>query len=432
MRRATPFSGKKKKAQLQEKRNRKAEEHEFDSKPIIINQGGKAKSLVSQWDTKTDLVKTGPRYNQEYQEPITRNPPKSLEVSFDQIHRDITSRFVIPSRPHWSFGMSKEDLEVQEQAYFQQWQDDIYRIAKEAGDEKQLSYFEHNLEVWRQLWRVCEMAQVVVVVVDIRHPVLHLPPSLYQFVNDELRKPMCIALMKTDLVPPSVLQAWKDYILANFPEAHLAPLSIYNEEDFGDRRAKRYKSAAGVDVLVEMIQSFSDPKYAKEWAKFKADRLHSEDKPETVSAGEFAEKEYFTIGFIGHPNAGKSSLINSIVGKKVVSASRTPGHTKHFQTIHLTSHIRVCDCPGLVFPMLVPKWLQILSGIYNVAQVKDPYEPILHLAEHIDLAKLLKLSGDSNPSVLGLCESVAIQKGFYTAKAARPDVYRAGTLLSYV
>ena len=39
-------------------------------------------------------------------------------------------------------------------------------------------------------------------------------------------------------------------------------------------------------------------------------------------------------------------------GKKVVSTSRTPGHTKHFQTILLTNDIVLVDCPGLVFPAL--------------------------------------------------------------------------------
>ena len=39
----------------------------------------------------------------------------------------------------------------------------------------------------------------------------------------------------------------------------------------------------------------------------------------------------FAAGLIGQPNAGKSTILNSIVGRKVVSVSRTPGHTKHFQ-----------------------------------------------------------------------------------------------------
>lgn len=32
-----------------------------------------------------------------------------------------------------------------------------------------------------------------------------------------------------------------------------------------------------------------------------------------------------TIGMVGQPNAGKSSLINSLVGRRVVSVSKTPG-----------------------------------------------------------------------------------------------------------
>ena len=65
--------------------------------------------------------------------------------------------------------------------------------------------------------------------------------------------------------------------------------------------------------------------------------------------------------FSGYPNVGKSSLMNGLVGHKVVSVSKTPGHTKHFQTIYLTPHVKLCDCPGLVFPSLVPKSLQAWS-----------------------------------------------------------------------
>jgi ribosome biogenesis GTPase A len=60
---------------------------------------------------------------------------------------------------------------------------------------------------------------------------------------------------------------------------------------------------------------------------------------------------------------GKSSLLNGLMGRKVVSTSRTPGHTKHFQTIFLTKTVRLVDCPGLIFPSLVPKELQVCDGL---------------------------------------------------------------------
>lgn len=88
---------------------------------------------------------------------------------------------------------------------------------------------------------------------------------------------------------------------------------------------------------------------------------------------------------------GKSSLLNGLMGKKVVSTSRTPGHTKHFQTIFLTPNIRLCDSPGMVFPSCVPKQLQVLSGIYPVAQVREPFTAIGYLAERVPLVPVLKL-----------------------------------------
>lgn len=162
-------------------------------------------------------------------------------------------------------------------------------------------------------------------------------------------------------------------------------------------------------------------------------RLDSEFKSTQKSVSDTKDEKQFTIGFIGQPNVGKSSLINSIFGKTVVSASKTPGHTKHFQTLHLSSCIRVCDSPGLVFPSIIEKNLQILSGIYNIAQVKDPYGPILYLSKRVDLFKVLKIpkSNDSDQpdSVFYICEEYAKKIGFFTSKAGRPDTYRAANLI---
>ncbi len=73
-----------------------------------------------------------------------------------------------------------------------------------------------------------------------------------------------------------------------------------------------------------------------------------------------AAASMITVGLIGHPNVGKSSLINGMVSRHVVSTSRTPGHTKYYQHIPITRELRLMDCPGLVFPAAdVPKALQV-------------------------------------------------------------------------
>lgn len=60
-----------------------------------------------------------------------------------------------------------------------------------------------------------------------------------------------------------------------------------------------------------------------------------------------------TIGMVGYPNVGKSSVINVLCGKKLVGVDSRPGKTKNFQTIFLEKDLLLCDCPGLVFPSVV-------------------------------------------------------------------------------
>ena len=76
------------------------------------------------------------------------------------------------------------------------------------------------------------------------------------------------------------------------------------------------------------------------------------------------------LGFVGHPNVGKSSLLNSIMGHKVVSVKNTPGHTKILQTIILDAKTCLCDSPGVVFPRLDTKLEeQVIGGLVPLAQV---------------------------------------------------------------
>ncbi|CAJ0871658.1 8098_t:CDS:2 [Entrophospora sp. SA101] len=60
-------------------------------------------------------------------------------------------------------------------------------------------------------------------------------------------------------------------------------------------------------------------------------------------------KTSITVGVIGFPNVGKSSLINSLKRAKVCGVGASPGSTKSMQEIHLDKNIKLLDCPGIVF-----------------------------------------------------------------------------------
>jgi large subunit GTPase 1 len=53
-------------------------------------------------------------------------------------------------------------------------------------EEKQLllTPFERNIQVWRQLWRVIERSDVVVQIVDARHPMFFRSTDLVTYVNE--------------------------------------------------------------------------------------------------------------------------------------------------------------------------------------------------------------------------------------------------------
>ncbi|KAJ3151617.1 Guanine nucleotide-binding-like protein 1 [Geranomyces michiganensis] len=541
-RKKTPFSQKAKKQQLKDKRARNAErddawgweddelapavrpghgQHNIVDKSTTViftesgseantesaSEGGKvaAEAAYGKGELESVFAKLPPdvidRRKKESTLPLVRLPASALEVSFEDLYT-ADAVIDIPKRPAWSYGESKQELEEREELYFKKWMSDVYR--KHRADE--LSYFEHNLEVWRQLWRVVEISDIILFIVDVRHPVLHFPPSLYDYVVKELNRKLVLVFNKIDLVTPETLDAWTRYFLSVFPQLTIARFSQYAKEEFlqsdeyapvkprGKRSHKTTTRAVGIP---EILKACRDVHLVKsgvrvEWqelidravveAKKRDEEARQKEEDQTqgkrrrrlarmgekseledgdISGSETDESsdeadtsvepdtslsesamgephsEWVTLGLIGHPNVGKSSLINGLMGKKVVSTSRTPGHTKHFQTIHLTANVRLCDCPGLVFPSIVPKPLQILSGMYRISQVQEPYTAVAYLAARVPLETILALhhpDQDERPegwewSAWKICEAFAWQRGFLTSRAARPDVYRAANMI---
>lgn len=61
-------------------------------------------------------------------------------------------------------------------------------------------------------------------------------------------------------------------------------------------------------------------------------------------------KTSITVGLIGFPNVGKSSVINSLCRVRAAKVGATPGVTKSAQEIHLDKRVKLLDTPGIVFP----------------------------------------------------------------------------------
>src|SRR4051794_1672441 len=53
-------------------------------------------------------------------------------------------------------------------------------------------------QVWRQLWRVCELCDLLILSADARHPMFHFPPSLYRYVVEKHNKPFVLVLNKVN------------------------------------------------------------------------------------------------------------------------------------------------------------------------------------------------------------------------------------------
>lgn len=86
-----------------------------------------------------------------------------------------------------------------------------------------------------------------------------------------------------------------------------------------------------------------------------------------------SSRKQISVGFIGYPNTGKSSIINTLRKKKVCKTAPIPGETKVWQYITLMKRIYLIDCPGIVPPSGTDTPEEILlRGVVRVENVENP------------------------------------------------------------
>ncbi|KAF8913137.1 hypothetical protein CPB84DRAFT_1760427 [Gymnopilus junonius] len=439
--------------------------------------------------------------------PLLRLIPDEKAISPKFLQDGETDPLSCPRRPKWRYDMSKLEVERNEEGLFrkyiaqtdqalEKWQNMAHHNDAGSGMPRSPSYFERNLEVWRQFWRVAEISQIILLLLDSRCPILHYPPSLSNYLADQK---VILVLTKVDISGPVRVQHWLDYIKRRHPGSRVVQVESYAEKEgqVDHTGRKQYEPCIPLQFRAALIDAIKDahselleppqrvaskPDRLKDWipsVKKHIDwdgLLRAKGSKVGIAVGGAAvplpkspegdgqngnspiqEPSHLTIGLIGQPNVGKSSLLNALFGTQKVRASKTPGKTKHFQTLFWTDDVRLVDCPGLVMPNYVPMEMQVLSGILPISRVSAVPACIHFAAQLLPLERIynlihpsttlppvedkrtwrdnrkpeenIKNSEQTNWTAMDILTAYADAKGWVTAKAGRPDIHRAGNAI---
>lgn len=177
--------------------------------------------------------------------------------------------------------------------------------------------------------QVAEAADVILYVLDARDP----EGTRSKDVEREIMaanggsKRLILILNKIDLVPPPVLKAWLVHLRRYFPTLPLkASNGAPNAHSF-DHKQLTVKGTS--ETLFKALKSYASGKQLK---------------------------RSITVGVIGYPNVGKSSVINALTARLNKGSSNAcptgaeAGVTTSLREVKLDGKLKLIDSPGIVFP----------------------------------------------------------------------------------
>lgn len=189
--------------------------------------------------------------------------------------------------------------------------------------------------------------------------------------------------------------------------------------------------------LTEIPKPISEEAQNNDAEEEENDDTHNATKDKDINSKQ-KRSNVLNIGLVGYPNVGKSSTINALIGAKKVSVSATPGKTKHFQTINLSSDVILCDCPGLVFPNFSNTNAELVcNGVLPIDQLREFTGPASLVTQRIPkffleavygitvFIRPIADGGSGIPTAQELLSSYARARGFMRAGKGSPDESRA-------
>lgn len=375
------------------------------------------------------------------------------------------NRLTVPRRPPWDETTTPQELDKMERASLLEWRRGLAEL--QETDDLLMTPFERNLEVWRQLWRVIERSDLVVQIVDARNPLLFRSEDLEKYVKEVNEKKNNLLLVnKADMMTLEQRQSWADHferagINYKFFSASLAKAmneaadfedgSSMAEEEMEDEKHEDEDRLANEARKLDLQDEKEDD---EQWASEEELDEDEDQRTKILTVDELealflenapkidnTDSEHprkTQIGLVGYPNVGKSSTINALIGAKKVSVSSTPGKTKHFQTIHLSPDVILCDCPGLVFPNFATTKAELVcNGILPIDQLREFTGPAGLVAQRIPQSffealygvkvhtRPLEEGGTGIPTAEEILIAYAIARGFTKTGQGQPDESRA-------
>ncbi|XP_060518156.1 nucleolar GTP-binding protein 2 [Cylas formicarius] len=203
--------------------------------------------------------------------------------------------------------------------------------------------------IWNELYKVIDSSDVLLQILDARDPIGTRSTYLEKFLkNEHPHKHLIFILNKVDLVPTWVTQRWVAILSKEYPTvAFHASLT----------------HPFGKGSLINLLRQFA--------------KLH-------------IDKKQISVGFIGYPNVGKSSVINTLRSKKVCKVAPISGETKVWQYITLMRRIYLIDCPGVVYPSEETDTEKVLKGVVRVELVNNPEDYIPTVLDRVKKDYLIK------------------------------------------
>ncbi|CEI94509.1 hypothetical protein RMCBS344292_08718 [Rhizopus microsporus] len=185
---------------------------------------------------------------------------------------------------------------------------------------------------YREFRKVIENADVILEVLDARDPLGTRTRSVERMIMDSgLNKRIVLVLNKIDLVPKENADQWLKYLRNEYP-------AVAFKASTQHQRDKLKQSNVSTSAASESLLNTSECLGADDLIRLLKNYCRNLNLKTSI-----------TVGIIGYPNVGKSSVINSLKRSRVCGVGATPGFTKVAQEISLDKNIKLLDCPGIVF-----------------------------------------------------------------------------------